>query len=151
MASEVAFDVRAAALILRERNGKCELLAQSFAADPSIPWRFPGGGVENDESIEAGLLREIREEAGIETLQFVRKLGIQRHYKPYLSRYIERHDLLFYAKVELPNFWEHIVNGEGKDAGEVFYFQWIGLDDIYRIDVELQKFLDVSHLPEFFR
>lgn len=145
--NEVNFDLRAIAIILRDRNIEQELLAQSFTADPSIPWRFPGGGIDAGESIEDGLRREIREESGLGQLEFVRKLGVQRYYKSYLGRFIERHDFLFRVQ---GNEWEHIVQGNGKDNGEVFGFHWISPEDIYRIDPEFQKFLDNKHLPEFF-
>jgi 8-oxo-dGTP diphosphatase len=148
--NEVSFDVRAIAMILRERNGKLELLAQSFTADPSIPWRFPGGGIERGENIEDGLCREIMEESGLDQLEFIRKLGVQRYFKSYLSRFIERHDFFFRTQGELPDEWEHIVHGSGKDNGEIFSFHWISPEDVYRIDPELQKFLDYKHLPEFF-
>jgi 8-oxo-dGTP pyrophosphatase MutT (NUDIX family) len=147
---EVSFDIRAIALILRERNGKQQLLAQSFVEDLTIPWRFPGGGIESGESIEGGLRREVLEESGIDQLEFVRKLGVQKYYKPFLKRFIERHDFLFRTQTEFPDSWEYIVRGTGNDRGEVFRFHWVHPDEIYHIDSELQKFLDNKHLPEFF-
>ncbi len=147
---EVQFDIRAIALILQKRNGMPRLLAQSFVADPSIAWRFPGGSIKNSETVEEGLLREILEESRIGNLSLIRKLGVEQYYKPYPRRFFGRHDYLFEALQELPDTWEQIVCGAVSDAGSTFQFQWIGPDKIYRIDFELQKFLDYQHLPEFF-
>ena len=146
---DVLFDRKAVALILREREGVQELLVHSFAANPSLPWRFPGGGIEG-ESIESGLIREIREESGLEGLNIIRKLGIQRYFKAYSGCYIERHDFLLKITSECPDNWEHTVHGSGNDSGEVFLFQWIRPELIYRIDPEHHKFLDAKHIPELF-
>ena len=149
--SDVQFDFRAIGLILRERFGVRELLVHSFAADPILPWRFPGGGIESsDQSIESGLFREIKEESGLENLKIVRKLGVQRYFKTYSGRFVERHDFLLITTNDCPDSWEHTVRGAGYDAGEVFIFRWIRPELIYRVDPEHHKFLDAKHIPEFF-
>jgi ADP-ribose pyrophosphatase YjhB (NUDIX family) len=38
-------------------------------------YKFPGGGVEKEESLEDGLIREIREETGYVNCQLIRKMG----------------------------------------------------------------------------
>ena len=38
-------------------------------------WHLPGGGVKRRESLEAGIRREVREEAGIEVTGTLRQLG----------------------------------------------------------------------------
>lgn len=38
-------------------------------------WNLPGGGLEYDESVEAGLAREVREEIGAE-IEIIRLLGV---------------------------------------------------------------------------
>jgi len=60
-----AIDV-AAALIFRERK----LLITQRRADDHLPnlWEFPGGKVEAGETFEECLVREIREELGVEIL-----------------------------------------------------------------------------------
>jgi 8-oxo-dGTP pyrophosphatase MutT (NUDIX family) len=147
----VQFDFRAIGLILREREGVRELLVHSFASDPILPWRFPGGRIEpGDASIESGLLREIKEESSLENLQIIRKLGEQRYFKSYSNRFIERHDFLLRLMGDCQDFWEHTVRGDGNDAGQVFLFQWIRPELVYRVDPEHHKFLDAMHIPEFF-
>jgi 8-oxo-dGTP diphosphatase len=57
--------VVAAALI--DADGR--VLVQQRPADKSMAglWEFPGGKVESDETPESALIRELREELGIET------------------------------------------------------------------------------------
>lgn len=47
-------------------------------------WVLPGGGVEDDESIEEGLRREVKEETGLDLLKFEflgeSELGEQSHF-----------------------------------------------------------------------
>jgi 8-oxo-dGTP diphosphatase len=59
--------VLVSAVALIDRDGRV-LLAQR-PADKSMPglWEFPGGKVEQGETPEAALIRELHEELGIET------------------------------------------------------------------------------------
>lgn len=52
------------------KNKKNKYLVLRFSHSPSIPealqgkWDFPGGGLEDEELLESGLLREFKEELG---------------------------------------------------------------------------------------
>src|SRR5437660_1579992 len=124
------FKKKAVAIILRERNDFFQFLAHSFVAQPELPWRFPGGGIHKGESIEQGLLREVYEECGLTNLTVLRKLGVKRYFKVYSKRFIARHDYVLLAPSDTPDSWEHTVHGDGSDAGEVFRFHWLGVEDI---------------------
>lgn len=53
------------------RQGSHVLLAQRQAKqNHALKWEFPGGKVENGESVEAALIREFQEEVGIETMNW---------------------------------------------------------------------------------
>lgn len=57
--------VKTVTAAILERDG-CVLLAQRSAADPlALMWEFPGGTVEQGETPEECLRREIEEELGI--------------------------------------------------------------------------------------
>lgn len=49
-----------------ENNGKILCAQRSEKMELPLKWEFPGGKIEANESIEACLKREIREELGIE-------------------------------------------------------------------------------------
>ena len=59
----VRFHVHLGALV---RRGDEILIMKRAAGAVSGAWYFPGGGLEEDESPEDGIRREIREEAGLE-------------------------------------------------------------------------------------
>jgi 8-oxo-dGTP pyrophosphatase MutT (NUDIX family) len=144
------FSLKVAALVIKQFDDGYRLLVHSFEHDPSLPLRFPGGGVDHDESIEEALHRELQEEAGLTGLAILRKLGVVRFFKRYSEKFIERHDYLMLADSGVADVWRSEVKGVGEDAGEVFRFQWIKPDELYLIDIELQKFLDQKHIPELY-
>jgi len=139
------------AFIVRpSRAGFNELLVHSFAADPSLPMRLPGGGIQEQETPEQALMRELREETGLEALHLVRKLGVQAYYKAYFEADVERHDFLLRSLIDLPDQWEHRVGGNGGDAGAVFRFHWLNPQALTNIDEEHRRFITPDYLPELF-
>jgi 8-oxo-dGTP diphosphatase len=56
----------AAAYIVR--NGSVLLCQRSGVVPLPLLWEFPGGKIEQDESVEEGLSREIKEELGVDCL-----------------------------------------------------------------------------------
>lgn len=63
---------KVSAFIVRKKNEKPELLVFSH---PSAGIQIPAGTVEENESLEAALFREIKEETGLSKLKIIRKLG----------------------------------------------------------------------------
>ena len=59
------------AIIPREIDGKvCVLMGQRFTPNGYMEWAFPGGKVEDGETVFEGISREVLEEAGIKVKQF---------------------------------------------------------------------------------
>ena len=142
---------KVAGFILRKNvKGQSELLVHEFGEDPSLPWRVPGGNVDEQELPEGALFREILEETGLEDLNIVRKLGIREYFKPYIQSNVERHDFLLAVPQNVPDSWEHEVTGGGGDTGAVFRFHWMGPEALERVDEEHRSYITPESIPELF-
>jgi 8-oxo-dGTP pyrophosphatase MutT (NUDIX family) len=113
---------RVVAYVTRRRGGQTELLVFDDADNPQVGVQVPAGRLDDGEGLEEGLLRELAEETGLEHARIVRELpGFEQHYP---SRY-ENHGFHVVLEADAPDEWEHVVHGEGDDAGLVFRFRWV--------------------------
>jgi 8-oxo-dGTP pyrophosphatase MutT (NUDIX family) len=111
---------RVLAYVTRERHGVKELLVFDHRDHPSAGTQVPAGRLDPGETLEQGLLRELHEEAGIDDAVVVREL--RRPAWP--SRY-ENHAYELRSPLhEQSETWEHVVHGDGDDAGLVFCYRW---------------------------
>lgn len=141
----------AAFVLRRQPTGQEALLVHAFATAPHLPWRVPGGGVDPGESPVEALYRELAEESGLEELALLRKLGVQRYFKPYIRAHVERHDFLLRAPASTPEVWSFRVAGAGADAGDLFTFRWVGPTLWRALDAEHRGVLNERYIPELFR
>jgi 8-oxo-dGTP pyrophosphatase MutT (NUDIX family) len=113
---------RVVAYVTRNTDGGRELLVFEDPKHPHIGVQVPAGRLDPDEELEPAVLRELAEEAGLHHVRIVRDLpGFEGHYP---SRY-ENHAFELVSDEELPDEWEHVVAGEGDDAGLTFHYRWI--------------------------
>jgi 8-oxo-dGTP pyrophosphatase MutT (NUDIX family) len=113
---------RVVAYVTRARDGRTELLVFEDPKHPYLGLQLPAGRLDPGEELEAGLLRELEEEAGLTNAQIVRELpGFEAHYQ---SRY-ENHGFEVVLEGEAADEWEHVVLGQGDDAGLTFHFRWL--------------------------
>jgi 8-oxo-dGTP pyrophosphatase MutT (NUDIX family) len=120
---------RVLAYVTRERHGRTELLVFEHRDDPQAGTQVPAGRLEAGETLHEGLLRELHEEAGIEDADVVRELQILGDRE---SEY-EEHAFELHLRRDHPDSWDHVVQGDGDDAGMVFTYRWLPVDS----DIEL--------------
>jgi 8-oxo-dGTP diphosphatase len=84
-------------------------------ADPPTMWACPGGGINPDESVEQGLVRELHEEIGIEIAEPGQAVWWKEHIFP-MTRWDGQQDTFFWIRVEpfdpRPTFTEAELRAE---------------------------------------
>lgn len=120
---------RVLAYITRDSARGRELLVFE-QEEPGSGVQVPAGRLDPGEELVPALMREIEEESGLTGLRLLRELpGFEEHYP---TRY-ENHGFHLVATEELPDSWDHVVQGNGDDAGFVFRYRWAPIDDELRL------------------
>jgi 8-oxo-dGTP diphosphatase len=96
--------------IIRDETGRVLL---SRRADSGW-WNLPGGGVEPDESVEEGIIREVREETGLD-VDVGRLIGV--YSKP------QKHEIVL-------TFECHIKGGTITNTEEADHHEWFAPDGL---------------------
>ncbi len=127
--------LRVVAYVTRGR----ELLVFDHLDLPSAGTQVPAGRLDPGETLAEGLARELDEEAGIRA-RVVRELGaVTRRAgdgKVYESHY-------FHLRTDDPrDAWDHVVRGNGDDAGLVFQCRFVPLEPLPRLAGRQAEFLD---------
>lgn len=102
-----------------ERGDRRILIGQRRRDDTSpLKWEFPGGKVEEGETPEAALARELREELGV-TLEKCVEMGRTRH--KYVTSPVELEIRFYAARIKesnlTPNAFEQIAWALPKELG----------------------------------
>jgi ADP-ribose pyrophosphatase YjhB (NUDIX family) len=117
-----------------------ELLVFDHADLPSAGTQVPAGRLDPGETLEEGLARELDEEVGIRAL-VVRELGHvtrrQGDGKVYESHYFRL------SSDDPRDQWEHVVRGDGDDAGLVFECRFVPLEPAPRLAGRQAEFLEL--------
>lgn len=118
------------AYIVREREGKRELLVFTHRDYPEAGLQVPAGTVEDGEEIEAGLRREVIEETGLTEFEVVREIATYEWTHPISGNLHERHVFLLRVPPATPESWQWIETSGGQVSeleGFVFCFRWYDL------------------------
>jgi 8-oxo-dGTP diphosphatase len=140
---------RVLAYVTRERGGRKELLVFDHRDHPRAGTQVPAGRADPGETLEQCLWRELYEEAGIERARIVRELDVVGDWVA-RSCY-ENHAFEIALEEDAPDEWEHVVLGDGDDAGLVFAYRWEpvrpGLRLFNRLDPVLDQLLQARSRP----
>lgn len=118
-------------------KGKVLILQRSKDEDvfPGL-WEIPGGGVEFGESVEDALIRETKEETGL-NVSILQPVNVFDYLR-------EKEDLLVHA-IQL-NFIVKMIGGKIKMSDEHDNFAWITAKDMekYNLSKETKNVINLS-------
>ncbi|MHB0801053.1 NUDIX domain-containing protein [Bacillus thuringiensis] len=115
------------AYITREKEGVMQLLVFKHRDIHEAGIQVPGGMVDEGETLEAAILREVQEESGL------RHLCIERFLADYIihvkekQEYEKRHFFHVTLLTDVKDTWEHIVSAGEKDEGLAFSYEWVNI------------------------
>ncbi|MBA2772430.1 MAG: NUDIX domain-containing protein [Nocardioidaceae bacterium] len=120
----------AARAVVTDPDCRVLLVHFDFPADnlPNGLWACPGGGLDPGEEMAAGLIRELREELGLEVADPGRPVWVKEHVFP-MSRWDGQHDTYFWIRAEAfdpaPAFTKAELRAENLDG-----MRWWTYDEI---------------------
>ncbi|MCU5201333.1 NUDIX hydrolase [Bacillus paranthracis] len=123
----VLYKKKVHAYVTREKEGAMQLLVFKHRDTPEAGIQVPGGTVDEGETLEAAILREVQEESGL------RHLCIERFLADYIihvrekKEYEKRHFFHVTLLTNVKDRWEHIVSAGEEDEGLVFCYEWIDI------------------------
>lgn len=120
--------IAARAIIL---DGDSMLMIYSPSCDE---YKFPGGGVERNESMEAALVREVREETGAVVSRIVVKVGQVIEYDRPKERQLELFTMRssYYLVTVTPEQLEQKLDAYESNLG--FTPRWVKVDEAIRLN-----------------
>lgn len=109
-----------------QREDGALLVFREIKADGTIDIaQFPGGTVDDEESIEAGLLREVYEETGLSDLEIIRQLGCAP-YRATEDVISLRHFYLLRCNEVMQDTWVHYERFSSEHAHPLPYeYRWM--------------------------
>ena len=119
----MSYTDRVVAYVTRERDGRRELLVFDHRDHPHAGTQVPAGRLEAGEDVEQGLVRELHEEAGLDDVRIVRKLGEFDGDELNHGRGL-RNDACGLAPAPARDVWDHAGVGDGRVEGLVFVYRW---------------------------
>lgn len=110
------------------RDARVAVFIHEDDADPALEsgLQVPAGTCHADESPEQAVLREAREETGLNGLRIVSYLGDGRYdMRPHANAIHHRHFFHLSAQGAPPDQWRHVERDEGTGVPRPFRFCWL--------------------------
>jgi 8-oxo-dGTP diphosphatase len=108
----------------RDRGGRAELLTIESLEYPEEGTQVPAGRIDQGETLEDGLRRELAEETGLTSARIVGELP---DFECTYRTFSHNHAFHVVIEQETPDVWEHRVHGTGADAGLTHRCRWVPL------------------------
>lgn len=129
------------AYVLQRRDDQWLIAIFKHRDFPEAGLQVPGGTVDDGESIEAAVLREVQEESGLKQFTSIFLLGTDEFLH---SEKSEIHDRHFFALIfggEAPSTFTHQVSAGIEDSGLVFLYTWYHLEKVPPLAAEQGAYL----------
>lgn len=131
------------AYITREKEGIMQLLVHTHRDIPEAGVQVPGGTVDEGETLEEAVLREVLEEAGLRDLFIERFVGDYMTYVKEKQEYQKRHFFHMTLLQNINDSWDHTVSAGEEDEGLVFSYKWINIVNCPSLAARQDEFLHV--------
>jgi len=130
MINHVKLKKKVLGYIVRKNECNWELLVFEQKGFPEAGIQIPGGTVEEfDDDLSAALIREIREESGLEDVTVLSEILSEIYYHELKKEFQERHFFIVTTSTK-KNEWSHIVKASGEDSGLQFNYYWKDLHTV---------------------
>ena len=131
------------AYIIRDIHHIQELLVFRQRDYPLAGIQVPAGTVNEGESLEQAVLREVEEESGLTDLTVLEEVAIEEYLHEQKRQLQNRH--FFHLKLpdqaQVKDTWEFTVSSGTNDSGLVFIFYWLPLDQAGLLAVDQGKYI----------
>jgi len=113
--------------VVRNVHHHWELLVFEHQDFPEAGIQIPGGTVEAyDHDLFRAVLREVREETGIEQVTVLTEILSEIYFHKVKNEFQKRHYFILLTNLKTDQ-WSHTVQSSGEDCGLQFNFYWVDL------------------------
>ena len=133
--------IKVLAYIVRKYDGRWQLLIFKHRDFPKAGLQVPGGTVDEDESPEMAVVREVNEESGLTNFQSIFFLGRNEFFHHEKSEIHQRNFFALIFEQESITDFEHQVTAGIEDTNLVFIYTWYDLENVPPLAGEQDAYL----------
>ena len=116
-----------------DKSGDLELLVFTHSDQPEAGLQVPAGTVDDGETPELAVVRELEEESGLRDIPLVGLIDRYSWTHPTTGNRHHRNVFHFEAGADLPAKWEHRATGSAEEEGLTFCFEWMPIGKATRL------------------